>query len=64
MVVVAGGVVEVVGANVAIGVAVGALVADDDASDPEEHDSIIWGATTNAHHHARLVIGDRSFNSG
>ena len=43
VVVVAGGVVEVVGANVAIGVAVGALVVDDDASDPEEHDSISLG---------------------
>ena len=64
VVVVAGVMVEVVAANVANAVGVGALVADDDVSDPDEHDSIISGATTSTHHHARLVIRDRTFNSG
>jgi hypothetical protein len=63
VVVVAGVVVEVVAANVAIAAGVGALVADDDLSDPDEHDNIISGATTNAHHHACLVIVTESFNS-
>ena len=55
--VVAGAVVEVVASNVMLPVedcVPGA--ADDDVSDPDEHDSSISGATTSAHHHSRLVM--------
>ena len=64
VVVVGGVVVEVVATTVAIAVGVGALVADEDVPEPDEHDNIIHGATTSAHHHARLVIVTEVFNSG
>ncbi|MEY2524262.1 MAG: hypothetical protein QOJ66_2827 [Ilumatobacteraceae bacterium] len=54
---------EVVPTDVAAAVGVGALAADDDVSDPDEHDNIISGATSSAHPHARLVIVTESFNS-
>jgi hypothetical protein len=48
---------EVAGAfEVPIAVGVGALVADEDVSDPDEHANITCEATNNAHHRARLVI--------
>jgi hypothetical protein len=47
---------EVVAADVTIAVGAGALVADDDASDPDEHASITCDATKSTHHRGRIVI--------
>ena len=53
-----GGIVDevVVASDVANAVGVGALAADDDASEPDEHANITCDATNSAHHRARFVI--------
>lgn len=49
-----GGIVDEV--VVASDVGVGAIAADDDASEPDEHANITCDATNSAHHRARFVI--------
>jgi hypothetical protein len=47
---------DVATSDVAIAVGVGALVADEEPSEPDEQANITCDATISAHHRARLVI--------